>query len=834
MSQGAQILDVKYDTGKDRFFIADNDDIPAGSIVTAKVNDVSGGVEFNGPDGAPVLQSASTKPIFVMGGDHPYSQWFGTDGADGMAAMYLDRGVQPYIAINTTTSEEQDASGIKLDPVGAPKRLTYANLRELQDFGCEIVSHGHRHPTSWERLNTGIRIRYLGAAGVATVHVENSYITLTGGGGAENAQITYAANLTIAEIVSSINMMPNWSAVMAPELTGDEPSKSFLRTSAARNVKAATNNQYFAASGGIVVDWQPGTGGDYKERRCSLRRTSSPAALKLMIGGVVKLTIDLTVTTTLSGVVAAINALAISGLRCNLTNNGIESVSRENYLQGDEASTTLPSGGNASKWEAGHQRAIIVSGLGQMYCVHRQLSRSHQLLKAEGLRVSQFAQSGAECSSINLGAMTEYRGARVDVATLSPIAPRAMPTALLAKGDWYPHFAALYASYPTVESLNAVTRALIDSGPWYVNMLCHSVLVDGTSGYAIENTDITPYYDQTESNLNLFLLDVKSKIDAGEIICPKPSTAQDLFPTARMPGNMLFNPRFQNSGAVAVGVWNSGTGVGSMGTIVPGWHFASNSAAFTSVSPVDDGRGDGAGKIKWTGTGTAEGLMLECATPLEPGVYEFGICVEMDNAVSAGGGYVEAYARPSWGAYSATRGNNGGVKSNRVTGTGVHNLTLRVVAEPARREMPAIFGKAGPYDLSVNNQITLQFDGKAATTAITVSGATPSATTAGEVAAAINNGLQASSTYGYAYRNCANVEQGVVVVRGVEFYSDYVTPGVIVAGSATSAVFGAETLALPGADSNDPEIVTTQIAVYGYFPGNVTLYQPYLKKVSAL
>jgi len=45
MAQGAQILDVKYDTGKDRFFIADNDDIPAGTIVTAKVDSVSGGLE---------------------------------------------------------------------------------------------------------------------------------------------------------------------------------------------------------------------------------------------------------------------------------------------------------------------------------------------------------------------------------------------------------------------------------------------------------------------------------------------------------------------------------------------------------------------------------------------------------------------------------------------------------------------------------------------------------------------------------------------------------------------------------------------------------------------
>jgi len=748
--------------------------------------------------------------------------------------MYLDRGVQPYIAINTTTSAEQAASGISLDPVGAPKRMTYAQLRDMQSNGAEIVSHGHRHPTSWERLNTGIRIRYTGAAGSATVYPEYNTVTLVGAGGAENKVITFLSCPTLAELVASINAATNWVATMAPELTGTEPSRSLLRINAARNVKAATANEYFAASGGIVVDWQPGTGGDYKTTRCTLRRTSSPSALKLSIGGVVKITVDLTVTTTLAGVAAAINALAIGGLRCLLTNNGVESVARENYLQGDELSANLPSGAGATKWEAGHQRAIITAGLGQMYCVHRQLARSHQLLTAEGLRVSQFAQSGAECSSLSLGAMTEYKGARVDVSTLSPIAPRAMPSALLAKGDWYPHFASLYANYPTPESMQAVTKALVDSGPWYVNMLCHSVLVDGTSGYTIENTDVTPYYDQTEANLNQFLLHAKTQIDDGKLLSPSVSEAQRLFSKALMPGNLLFNPRFQNSGAITAGVWNAGTGTGSLGLIVPGWHFASIATAFTAVTPVDDGRGDGAGKIKWTGTGSVEGLMLECAAPLEYGIYEFGICVEMDNVAALGGGYVNAYARPGWGAFDFTRNLNGGCKSSRVTGAGVHNLTLRIVAEPTTRAMPAIFGKAGPFDLSVNNQMTLQFDGKTATAAITVSGATPSATTANEVAAAINAGLLASATYGYAYRNCANVEQGVVVIRDIEYYDEYAAPGLIAAGSAVTAVFGGETLSLPGVNANDAGLITTQIAIYGYFPGNVTLSQPYLKKVSAL
>jgi len=62
MSQGAQILDVKYDTGKDRFFIADNDDIPAGTIVTAKIDSVSGRVKFPVGTDTLVLGESGTTP----------------------------------------------------------------------------------------------------------------------------------------------------------------------------------------------------------------------------------------------------------------------------------------------------------------------------------------------------------------------------------------------------------------------------------------------------------------------------------------------------------------------------------------------------------------------------------------------------------------------------------------------------------------------------------------------------------------------------------------------------------------------------------------------------
>ena len=42
MAQSGQIENVMYDTGAGRFFIADNDEVPGGSIVQATTNPLTG------------------------------------------------------------------------------------------------------------------------------------------------------------------------------------------------------------------------------------------------------------------------------------------------------------------------------------------------------------------------------------------------------------------------------------------------------------------------------------------------------------------------------------------------------------------------------------------------------------------------------------------------------------------------------------------------------------------------------------------------------------------------------------------------------------------------
>lgn len=48
------------------------------------------------------------KSVLVIGGDHPYTQWWGNDGRDGLYQMHEDLDIKPYIAI--CADESTDAT----------------------------------------------------------------------------------------------------------------------------------------------------------------------------------------------------------------------------------------------------------------------------------------------------------------------------------------------------------------------------------------------------------------------------------------------------------------------------------------------------------------------------------------------------------------------------------------------------------------------------------------------------------------------------------------------------------------------------------------------------
>jgi hypothetical protein len=165
---------------------------------------------------------AETKPILCVGGDHMYTQWWGTSGLDGMAGMYLDKGIRPYMAINT-----DDPGG---EYPGASGRLSWSQIAFLAAQGVEMVNHGARHYQSWLRCSAGFTIRYNGAGSDASLTINSSKLLTTSCTGAAGDNVSFDLTTTnyntLAKVVAAFNAVAGgvYVAYLAPELTGSEDS----------------------------------------------------------------------------------------------------------------------------------------------------------------------------------------------------------------------------------------------------------------------------------------------------------------------------------------------------------------------------------------------------------------------------------------------------------------------------------------------------------------------------------------------------------------------------------------------------------------------------------
>lgn len=168
--------------------------------------------------------AADDTPLLVMGADHALPQWQN----NGMAQVYADCGIFPYLAVNT-----QDDAG---EYVGATNRMTAAQVKQVQDSGVEILTHGSQHVQSWNLINTGIKITYLGAGTFAALTVTGTWPNITiassvSGAAGDNFSLdtTLAANDTLAELkiaIEATNGGGKWSVRLSPELTGNELSNN--------------------------------------------------------------------------------------------------------------------------------------------------------------------------------------------------------------------------------------------------------------------------------------------------------------------------------------------------------------------------------------------------------------------------------------------------------------------------------------------------------------------------------------------------------------------------------------------------------------------------------
>jgi hypothetical protein len=742
-------------------------------------------------------------PALVLGGDHPYAQWVG-----GMGPAYRDAGLKTFCAINTDTSQ-----GGTTSPTGTGEMASWGQVASLPTMGVEVVSHGSRHIQSWSRINTGMRIRYTGAAGAPTVAISSSALTLTGNGGGENAALAFSTYTTLAALAAQINVQGGgvWTATLADELTGLEQSGNLLVVSA-RNV-TATANQQFAAGGGIVLRYiGRGYAQVYAARNSSNR-------LEVYCDGVRRLNIDLTVSTTLSAVVTAVNAGGITGLTAALSDNRkTETATFQSYVVGDESSLNL----KVQQSEIQAKRTSFDAGLPRWYMIERQLVRSREVAAANNLTLTHFAQPGDDFHqylSDHIG-YESFRG-NPDVRFIAPY------QTLMAAGDQ--RFAIMQTTADNsavgwnLARYRACIDALCDSPGFLVSLNTHKVIPDGSSGgrYSFPNGDA--YGEMTEADFVPAVAYAGSKVTSGALLNLGPSEMYRRRASCVMPKNLVFNSKFKNDGTTLLNQTDAGFKV-------PGWYLVTSSSVFSAVSVANDA-------LVCTTTASTATIFAQQELMLQPGKTYLLSCTVEFTAYTSGNGVVLALQSPR-GQVPAFVGadTNATYLGQRQVGAAGNGTRLQradlVVTIPTTSSVspPKVIGNAGPFNLiSSPAQIKINIDAKGQLE-FNAAGGTPTATTADEVAAAINTAIAASALYPTEYRNCARVVAGKVVVQGPyasieerydSGYGIQLDSGTT--NSATALVFGNSTARAPGfiqqpTDSTQwPWLLTLQSNVIGTY-----------------
>ena len=700
-------------------------------------------------------------PTLLIGGDHPFRQWWGTNGSNGLSQMYADQGIVPYIAINTGPTYTVDE-----DPTNY---MSWEEIRALQTK-AEIVAHGHRHVQDWRLVNTGITVQYTGAAATATVAITSTTISGTTAGGVDDFSfdMTTASYDTIAEVVAAIDALANWTASYASELLGTEASTNLLLRA---SVSAKGAPLYLAAGGGILIT---NTGFTFRD----LTVNFNGSVLVIYGDGVRVLNLTLS-GNTLTQVVTAINA--VTGLTAELTNDTDGGSIK--YCSGSEDSTCLA----GSKW-TGREPVppggiYIHAGLSHWYIVDRQLEKCKSVASSNGITLKNFAQSGAKFMPAETSGHNTYALWRGNQKTGQGI----YPCAFIRNGNHIQHWAIdqVNCPAPATARFNAVLNALLDSPGFTVCVLMHNLYADGTSGYA----GITQHpadYGATEAEWYAFLQSVAAARNAGTLRVMTLDEYRKAVPVGHGHiTNLLFNARLHNSGE------SLRTAATDPGQIVPGWRLGTLTSTTSSASI------DSSGFLSVTTT--ADTNPLEQVVALDPGVYEFRAQVESLSYTSGNG--LVLYAKAVTPDFFVDQGLLPGINVWNTTKAlrGKGEMKLRFsVAPPAAVPAIVISKNSQTYNLSTSKNIRLQIDSKTITGDIDCSAgaSSASAVTAKEVAAAINAGMvAAASTYSTEYHTIAKAVNGKVVLTAPYISGDVIGTIYVADGTtagARSTIFGDE------------------------------------------
>lgn len=730
--------------------------------------------------------SMQGRSILTVGGDHPYDQWWGSNGADGMAAMYLDRGITPYLAICTDDSLDNTSGvGATLDRQNQGMMSTEQALA-LQARGVQFVSHGARHTHFWELWNTGIRVRYTGTNTQPTVHISGGVMTLATLSPATSIALTLASYATINDLVAAIaaqdgtaSLNGTWRCFPATELTGLEPTENLLPLQAARRNDAAfypgeskLSGQCFALSGGLLIRY---TGTAYRE--VAITCNDATNNLGLFADGARLL--STTTNASLSTIAAAVNALNVAGLTCLVLDNGRSAqtiggstaenpgqVTRETYCFGDESGLGL------RRYE--HTPITFFGihldmGMGWAYAVRRQIEAVKERAAAAGINLYGFAQSGGRFNPWFIRSMADehefWRGDRSYVEGASGISPHAMPAGTPAQHTGHFTSRNLASSLPYGEDdVNAIIDALADTEGWavcWLQHLCTPTPAD-PSGYTVATQIEYSDADQDEGPFVRELTHAAAARDAGRIVIVGPQDFQRLRRLSRGPNNRVFNPRFRNGRAGnLLGITTAL--LGASGVAVPGWKLATAAADWSAVTVDATTR-----ELVLTTNGAmgANKTPISCNLYLEPGkTYSIGATLNLREWGTTSSRNVRWNVQPLHSTLGPLVAQGESALSSPTWSTGFQgdgSFTFTVPTPPAMS--PArIISLAGPFTLTAGHSITLVIDALAASAAIVVGGLT----TAKAIAAAINTALASDATYGAltAYHNVARAEGERLVIE---------------------------------------------------------------------
>lgn len=738
-----------------------------------------------------------TLPILILCGDHPFKQWWGNNGRDGLAQIYADVGLKPTLAVNT------GANCYETDPA---TYMPYSQIIALQDK-LEVAAHGHAHQVDWRLVNTGITVVYTGASATATAQVTSTNLVLVDSGTTNLALSTYT---TLATLVAAVNAVSGWSATISGELTGNEASTKLLLRGA---TSAKTTALALCAGGGILIT---NTGETYRRVTVTWGGTS----LLIHCDGVRKLSLTIA-GNTLTQVVTAINALG-NGITAELCNDTPDNGT--NYCSGSEDATCLANYTWTGRYPVTSDGVYLFAGLNRWYIIDRQLQKCRDILDANGLsNVKNFVQPGNRFYPKEINSHNQYKLWRGGVKTGASCSPGQFRRT----GNHFQEHTFSQAIYPTPSTarLTAVLNALIDSPGFAIAPVVHNLYADGSSGYTLLQPAMAGW-NQKESDWLSFLQGAATAKTQGKLHVYTMDEFRRLAPVDPPVSNLLFNPRLINSGETLV------VASSDAGKIVPGWTLGTLSTTCSSATISN-------GFLAIVNTAACDALQQ--VVTLSPGAYEVG-CQVTDMSYTSGSGLMVGVqgVSPDSGLALSTGMLPGTVKffsTSALRGPGEQKLQFSILP-PKPMPPRAVSGNSAPYNLSTNKNIRLNIDSKGNTADIDCSAgaASASAVTAKEVAAAINAGMAAAAaTYAAEYHTIAKAINNKVVLEAPYITGD-VTSTIYVADGSTagarSTIFGDEVYAAATlAEQNFLGGVPVLINISASFVGSATIGAFYLRRV---